>query len=148
MKPIPTSKVHLRSQKTPVLGSQRAGQEKGGHSPSRQMEQPKTSWAPDLQVRPREYQIQDKGLMGAEERTDRPREKWVGPSLIAWSWEWGQLGPEWKGVCDNKNPSQPGPRTGHGGTNPLHRRPVCYLRLDRTISKLSPGTNHPSSTQV
>ena len=74
MKPIPTSKAHLRNQKTPVLGSQRAGQT-AFYSPTRQTEQPRTSWAQEVQVRPREYQIQDKGLVGAEEGKDRPREK-------------------------------------------------------------------------
>lgn len=31
---------------------------------------------------------------------------------------------------------------------PSHRRPICYLSLGRPTSRLFPGTNHPSSTQV
>lgn len=32
---------------------------------------------------------------------------------------------------------------------PLHRRPVCYLRLDRPISRLSPEiTHHPPKCEI
>lgn len=43
---------------------------------------------------------------------NRPREKCAGSSLIAFSWEWGQLGTEWQEAFNDENLPQPRPRSG------------------------------------